>query len=87
MRRLLDPNQPGLLLEDFAQRIEVGNIEDDLLSITAVHPLREEAVSELLVRAGAGWPVVHRLIAHGQLVETEHEGYTFYMRKLDGRRG
>jgi len=64
-----------------------GNIEDDLLSITAVHPMREEAVRELLVRAGADWPTVHRLIAQGQLVEMEYEGYTFYTRKLDGRRG
>ena len=29
-----------------------GNVEEDLLSITAVHPMREEAVSDLLARAG-----------------------------------
>jgi wyosine [tRNA(Phe)-imidazoG37] synthetase (radical SAM superfamily) len=61
-----------------------GNVEEDLLSITAVHPMREEAVSEFLARAGVEWPVVHRLIAQGQLVETEYEGRKFYMRKLHG---
>jgi len=64
-----------------------GNVEDDLLSITAVHPMREEAVSEFLARAGADWPVVQGLIAQGQLIEMEYEGRKFYMRKLHGRHG
>lgn len=62
-----------------------GNVEDDLLSITAVHPMREEAVSEFLARAGADWAVVHRLVAEGQLIEAEYEGHKFYVRKLYGR--
>jgi len=64
-----------------------GDAEEDLLSITAVHPMREEAVSEFLARAEVGWSVVHRLIAQGQLIEMEYEGSTFYMRKLDRQRG
>ncbi|MBN2505750.1 MAG: radical SAM protein [Verrucomicrobia bacterium] len=64
-----------------------GNLEQDLLSITAVHPMREEAVQALLAKAGADWPVVHRLIAEGQLVALEHEGRKFYMRKLGARPG
>jgi len=59
-----------------------GNVEEDLLSITAVHPMREEAVSEFLARAGADWPVVNRLIVQGQLVETEYEGRKFYVRVI-----
>ena len=62
-----------------------GNVEEDLLSITAVHPMREEAVSEFLARARTDWPVVRKLIAHGQLTEMDYEGRKFYMRKLDGR--
>ncbi|MBL7066072.1 MAG: radical SAM protein, partial [Anaerolineae bacterium] len=64
-----------------------GDVEEDLLSITAVHPMREEAVSEFLARAGADWPVVHGLIAQGQLTETEYEGRKFYVRKLHRRHG
>jgi wyosine [tRNA(Phe)-imidazoG37] synthetase (radical SAM superfamily) len=59
-----------------------GNVEDDLLSITAVHPMREEALSEFLARAGAGWPVVDRLVAHNQLVQVSYQGRKFYLRKL-----
>jgi wyosine [tRNA(Phe)-imidazoG37] synthetase (radical SAM superfamily) len=59
-----------------------GDVEEDLLSITAVHPMREEAVSKFLTQAGSDWPVVQRLIDTGQLVETNYEGRNFYMRKL-----
>jgi wyosine [tRNA(Phe)-imidazoG37] synthetase (radical SAM superfamily) len=59
-----------------------GDVEGDLLSITAVHPMREEAVQDYLTRAGAGWPAVQRLVAEGELVELEHGGHTFYLRRL-----
>jgi wyosine [tRNA(Phe)-imidazoG37] synthetase (radical SAM superfamily) len=62
-----------------------GNVEEDLLSITAVHPMREEAVSDYLARAGADWLAVHRLVAQGELVEVEHGGHTFYLRRLGDR--
>ena len=62
-----------------------GDLEKDLLSITAVHPMRKEAVSDYLARAGADWPAVHRLVAQGELVEVEHAGHTFYLRRLGGR--
>jgi wyosine [tRNA(Phe)-imidazoG37] synthetase (radical SAM superfamily) len=63
-----------------------GDVEEDLLSITAVHPMREDAVREFLARADAGWPVVRWLIARDQLVETEYDGHRFYMRKLRAER-
>jgi len=63
-----------------------GDVEEDLLSITAVHPMREEAVRDFLARAGADWPVVQGLIARGQLIEMEYAGIKFYMRKLNYRR-
>ncbi len=64
-----------------------GDVEEDLLSITSVHPMREDAVSEFMARAGADWSVVHRLIAQDQLVESKYDGLTFYMRRLHPRDG
>jgi hemin uptake protein HemP len=52
------------------------------LSITAVHPMREEAVKKLLKKADANWQVVEKLLGENKLVELEHEGNTYYMRKL-----
>jgi wyosine [tRNA(Phe)-imidazoG37] synthetase (radical SAM superfamily) len=60
-----------------------GDVEQDLLSITAVHPMRQDAVNIFLKRAGVGWPAVERLMAEGELLETEYDGHTFYLRKLN----
>ena len=59
-----------------------GNIEDDLLSITSVHPMREEAIVELLKKADASWGVVARLIKDHRLTGVEYQGKRFYMRAL-----
>lgn len=59
-----------------------GNVEKDLLSITAVHPMREDAVGALLERTGADWAEVYRLVMHDQLIETQYEGHKFYLRRF-----
>jgi wyosine [tRNA(Phe)-imidazoG37] synthetase (radical SAM superfamily) len=64
-----------------------GDVEEDLLSITAVHPMREDAVTAFLAQAGAAWAAVHRLLAEDQLVETDYGGHRFYLRKLGKRHG
>ena len=63
---------------DFAS---TGNVEQDLLSITAVHPMREEAVKKLLKKAAVGWQVVEKLLGENKLVELKYEGNTYYLRK------
>jgi wyosine [tRNA(Phe)-imidazoG37] synthetase (radical SAM superfamily) len=59
-----------------------GNVQEDLLSITSVHPMREEAVAEFLKNAGTGWETVQHLIEKRDLVELEYQGKKFYMRRL-----
>ncbi|MCK4754916.1 MAG: radical SAM protein [Calditrichia bacterium] len=59
-----------------------GEIEKDLLNITAVHPLRSESVQELLRKAKADWKVIENLIYQEKLTEVEYEGSKFYMRCL-----
>jgi len=61
-----------------------GDPEEDLLSITSVHPMREEGVEELLKKANSGWEIVKSLVHESKLVELEYEGKTFYLRKLPG---
>ena len=60
-----------------------GNVKEDLLSITVVHPMREEAVAELLKKANAGWQIIDELLRNGKLVRLKYEGNTYYMRKLN----
>jgi len=59
-----------------------GNVEADLLNITAVHPMRAEAVAELLSKAKSDWAIVEHLIENELLVKKEYQGKTFYARRL-----
>jgi wyosine [tRNA(Phe)-imidazoG37] synthetase (radical SAM superfamily) len=59
-----------------------GDAKEDLLSITAVHPMRYEAVREFLRKANTGWQLIQELLDQGKLVELEFEGDKYYMRKL-----
>ena len=59
-----------------------GNVEEDLLSITSVHPMREDAVQVLLTKAHANWDIVERLAQEEKLIELKYRNNKFYMRKL-----
>jgi len=59
-----------------------GDIEEDLLGITSVHPMREDAVREYLKKAHADWQVITDLIKKGSLIQVEYQGKYFYIRKL-----
>jgi wyosine [tRNA(Phe)-imidazoG37] synthetase (radical SAM superfamily) len=63
-----------------------GDAENDLLSTAAVHPMRAEAVRELLAKDGAAWQVVEQLVARDLLKEIEYDGQTFYVRRLSPKR-
>jgi hypothetical protein len=58
------------------------DVRADLLSITAVHPMREDAAHAFLVWAGAGWDVMTQLVMEDKLVEATYGGHRFYVRRL-----
>jgi len=58
-----------------------GNLAEDLLAITAVHPMREQAVRELVERDRSSWEQVEELIRKGRLAETDYAGEKFYIRR------
>jgi wyosine [tRNA(Phe)-imidazoG37] synthetase (radical SAM superfamily) len=62
-----------------------GRVEEDLLSITSVHPMREEAVKEFLKKTDTGWSIIEKLLLENKLVELEYSGKVYYMRKLPSR--
>ena len=61
-----------------------GDVEDDLLSITSVHPMREDAVNEFLAKAKADWNVIETLIDQDKLIDVKYNDKKFYMRKFSG---
>jgi len=63
-----------------------GRVEEDLLSITAVHPMRKEAVKEFLKKANTDWRVIEKILEEDKLIELGYEGSKYYMRRLSSRR-
>ncbi len=59
-----------------------GDVREDFLAITSVHPMREDAVDEFLRKAGAGWDVVESLLASGEIVIKVFEGRKYFLRRL-----
>lgn len=59
-----------------------GNFIEDVLNITAVHPMRKDAVKSLLKKTSTDWEVVTELISTGKLIEAIHSNNYFYLRNL-----
>ena len=65
-----------------------GDAEQDLLAITAVHPLREDAARQFLKNVGLTEDLLQRLVDQGHLGRVEFSGKRFYVRRHapgDGR--
>ena len=61
-----------------------GDIEENILGITSVHPIREDAMEALLQKAGQSWNIVNTLMSADKLVKTSYDGNTFYIRRMLG---
>lgn len=57
-----------------------GNAFDDILNITAVHPLREDTMVELIKKENADMSVVDALLLQGLLKKTAFNGKNYYFR-------
>ena len=66
--------------------VSTGDPVEDLLGITSVHPMREDALEAYLRENGLSFDVVRKLISEGKLLELEYGGHLFYMRKLPTRK-
>lgn len=62
-----------------------GNTVEDILSITAVHPMREDSVKEFLQHDGVTWSVIEELLQQKLLLETTYESHRFYVRRFSNR--
>lgn len=57
-----------------------GNAFEDILNITAVHPLREDTITKLLEQNNTSFSVIDALIAQGLIKGTKYKGKTYYVR-------
>ena len=59
-----------------------GNFTDDILSITAVHPLRKDAVIELMAKANDTPEILDKLINDGFIEKLGFNNQEYYLRKF-----
>jgi len=59
-----------------------GNIEADILSITSVHPMREDAVYAYLKKADTDFSVIEKLLSENKILVSEYNNERFYLRTL-----
>ena len=57
-----------------------GNIYEDILNITSVHPLREDSLLKLLQNDSAGYSVVNSLISQRLIKSMVYEGNKYFVR-------
>lgn len=58
-----------------------GNIYEDILNITAVHPLREDSLAELLRKDNAGPEVIKSLIKQRLIKTSKYKGHRYFIRE------
>ncbi len=60
--------------------ISTGNLAEDILSITAVHPLREEALRDMVSVVGGIWQVVEELLSTGRISAIRYRDERYFLR-------
>jgi len=60
-----------------------GNVEEDILSITSVHPMREDAVKAYLKKADSDFSIINKMVQENKIIISEYNGECFYIRKLN----
>ncbi|WP_457553337.1 radical SAM protein [Desulfobacula sp.] len=59
-----------------------GNTEADILSITSVHPMREDAVYAYLKKANKEFSIIEKLLSEKKLFVSTYNNKRFYLRTL-----
>jgi wyosine [tRNA(Phe)-imidazoG37] synthetase (radical SAM superfamily) len=59
--------------------LSTNDLKTDILSIIAVHPLREEALRKMVTRSDEEWSVVEALVDLGKMVCLEYRGEKYYL--------
>jgi len=62
--------------------IPMDDIENEILKITSVHPLREDHLESFLDKGNTDWKIVQRMIKNKILKVVTYEGYNYYLRSL-----
>jgi hypothetical protein len=56
----------------------------DKISITSVHPMREDAIQEYLKKANGDFSIIENMVMENKIIVSEYNKDLFYVRKLVG---
>lgn len=59
-----------------------GDVRQDILNITAVHPMRRDAVDKILEKAKADPKIIAQMLQNGEIIQSQFEGHIFFMRRF-----
>ena len=59
------------------------NFEEELLSITSVHPMNKDAVEKFLKKANLNWSAMRALLNQKKVIEVDYDGNIFYQKNFD----
>lgn len=59
-----------------------GSLEDDILGITAVHPMNEESLQKMVMDSGVEWGIVLQMIKDQRLMKVEYQQRNYYIKKF-----
>lgn len=59
-----------------------GNITEDLLKITSVHPMREEAIKEILLKTNSDPSILDKMLEQDLLKKVFYQGNYYYIRNF-----
>lgn len=59
-----------------------GNLENDILNITSVHPMRSDQIEKLVEKADGRWEDVEKLVEEGKLLKINYRNQIYYLRKF-----
>ncbi len=75
------PSVEYLVRHEDTTFVSTGDAVRDILAIIEVHPMRREAVTAYLDRAGATWDLIDDLISTDKMEVIPYRGETYYIRK------
>ena len=58
----------------------LNNVEEEILSITSVHPMSEEAMKSFIQKANAKWEIVESLVEEEKLNRKIYSGKTYFIK-------
>jgi len=62
--------------------VVTDNPVEEILEITAVHPMRSDAVKDVLNRFGVGEDILQQLVKEGRIRKVHYEGWDYYIRVM-----